>query len=127
MNIEFQYMYRDLGNFKNYGSVVFGNKSALSIAAISRALIGSFGEDRNFAASDLGVPNLFFKEFSYDPTLDWEMHEFCSVVRTNLPINDTYKRDIRDLLPQLKEPRGAMVPNRLGSVKRMKVVPQNHR
>ena len=28
MNIEFEYRYRDLGNFKRYGSVVFRNQRA---------------------------------------------------------------------------------------------------
>ena len=98
MNIELQYMYRDFGNFKNYGAVVFGNQSALPITVIDDELIRAFGEDRNFIATDLGLPDLFFKEFAHDPDLDWEMHEFCCVVPTKLPVNDMSKRDIRDLL-----------------------------
>ncbi len=31
MNVEFQYMYRDFGNFKNYCSIIFGNHRELTI------------------------------------------------------------------------------------------------
>ena len=111
MNIEFQYMYRDFGNFKNYGAVVFRNQSKLPVAAVNSQLIGALGQDRNFVAADLGVPGLFFKEFAHDPDLDWEMHEFCEVVQTDSPVSDANQRDIQDLLPKLRAPGAASDAN----------------
>ena len=109
MNVELQYMYRDFGNFKNYGAVVFGNRSAVPITAIHDELGRAFGDDLNFVAADLELPGLFFKEFAHDPDLDWEMHEFCDVVPTDLPVSDTSKRDIQDLLAKLQQARGGVL------------------
>ncbi len=98
MNVEFQYRYRDFGNFKRYNSVIFGNQSDLPIDDISRILLQLTGGDETFVASELGVPEMFFTDFPYNPNLDWHMHEYCGVSKTELPINDAQKRDIKDLL-----------------------------
>ncbi|MGA3262411.1 MAG: hypothetical protein ABSC47_00015 [Terracidiphilus sp.] len=102
MNVEFQYRYRDFGNFKRYGSVVFGNESGLLIDDISRSLLQLTGDDETFAAFRLGIPEIFFTDFPYNPSLDWEMHEYCGVSPTDLPINDAQGRDIGDLLSRMK-------------------------
>lgn len=102
MNVEFQYRYRDFGNFKNYGSVVFGNQSGLPTDEINRGLIQLTGDDETFAASRLGIPEMFFTDFPYNPDLDWEMHEYCRVSPTKLPVNDAQGRDIEELLSQMK-------------------------
>ena len=102
MNVEFEYQYRDLGNFKNHGSVVFRNHSNLAIKELDWILVGLLGEDRTFVASRFGVPEMFFKEFSYDSDLDWEMHEYCNVSATALPVSDTRQRDIVDLISQIQ-------------------------
>jgi len=102
MNIEFEYMYRDLGNFKSYGTVVFSNQFSLSAPAVNSALLSALGSYQNFRASDLGIPELFFKEFAFDSELDWEMHEFCDVVQTDLPVSDTRARDIKDVLQEVE-------------------------
>ncbi len=101
MNVEFQYRYRDFGNFKRYNSVVFGNQSSLPIDDISRVLLRLTGGDETFVASQFGIPDMFFTEFPYNPNLDWQMHEYCGVSKTELPINDAQKRDIKDLLSQM--------------------------
>jgi hypothetical protein len=102
MNVEFQYRYRDFGNYKRYSSVVFGNKRGMPIDDISRILLQLVGDDETFTASRLGIPEMFFADFPYNPSLDWEMHEYCGVSSTDLPINDAHGRDIRDLLAQLR-------------------------
>ena len=39
MNIEFEYLYRDCGNFKNYGRAVFANKGNLSAKDIHEKIL----------------------------------------------------------------------------------------
>lgn len=102
MNIELEYRYRDFGNFKNYGSVVFGNQSNLAIEEVDLAILELVGDDQTFVASRLGIPEMFFTDFPYDPDLDWEMHEYSRVSETDLPINDAQHRDICDLLSQMR-------------------------
>jgi hypothetical protein len=70
MNVEFGYRYRDYGNFKRYGSVVFGNLSGLSLEEIRRRMLGSVEEPQPFDPAQLRVPELFFKDFPFDPDLD---------------------------------------------------------
>ena len=101
MNVEFQYRYRDFGNFKRYNSVVFWNRSDLPIGDINRTLLQVTGNDETFVASRFGIPEMFFAAFPYNPNLDWQMHEYCGVSRTELPVSDAQKRDIRDLLSQM--------------------------
>jgi hypothetical protein len=102
MNVEFQYRYRDFGNFKRYNSVVFGNESGMQIDDISRIMLQLVGDDETFTASRLGIPETFFTDFPYNPSLDWEMHEYCGVSSTDLPNDDARSRDIRDLLAQMR-------------------------
>jgi hypothetical protein len=101
MNVEFEYQYRDLGNFKRHGSVIFGNRNCLPIQKVDLILVDFFGNDRLFLASEIEVPDMFFTEFPFKQDLDWEMHEYCAVSETQLPVNDTRKRDIVDLLAQI--------------------------
>jgi hypothetical protein len=98
MNIEFEYRYRDYGNFKNYNSIVFGNKHGLPVKEIEQKISRMLGNELFFDASRIGIPEMFFKQFPYDPELDWPMHEYCGVSETMSPINAAEGRDIRDLL-----------------------------
>lgn len=101
MNIELEYLYRDSGNFKNYGSIVLANKNNLAAEKVDRVLVELLGEDRAFIASRLEVPERFFADFPYDPDLDWDMHEYYQASDTNLPVNDVQGRDIGDFLLQV--------------------------
>ena len=98
MNIEFGYFYRDCGNFKNFGEVIFANKRSLSAKEINEKLLSTVMPEPFFRASDLGLPDLFFENFPYDPELDHESHEYHKVSETEKPTNDSFNRDITDLL-----------------------------
>jgi hypothetical protein len=102
-NLEFEYRYRDCGNFKNRNSIVFGNKRNLSAEETNSRILQIVGNDQTFEASRLRVPEMFFKEFPYDPELDWPMHEYCGVSETDLPATDTENRDIGDLLALMEK------------------------
>lgn len=101
MNIEFRYMYRDMGNFKNYGEVVFGNRLNRNPEEIHKQIFHILGSDQTIKASDLRIPNLFFPNFPYDPELDHEMHEYYGVSETELPTSDVEQRDIADFLTEI--------------------------
>jgi len=51
LNINFEYRYRDYGNFKNYNSVVFGNEKNLTVEEIDRIISQVLGYDRTFEAA----------------------------------------------------------------------------
>jgi hypothetical protein len=103
MNIEFAYRYRDFGNFKSYNSVVLGNRKNLAAEEIHAKISGMFTSDPIFEASLLKVPEMFFKQFPYDPDLDWAMHEYIGVSGTDLPVDDLRHRDITDLLAVMEQ------------------------
>jgi hypothetical protein len=108
MNIEFHYLYRDLGNFKNFGSLVFANSSHLAIDEIRRRIERATDCDRTFVASRLKMPELFFRDFPFNPELDHGFHEFFDTLETELPSNDPANRDIRDLLVELEAQTAAV-------------------
>ncbi|MGH9560101.1 MAG: hypothetical protein ACRD3S_01485 [Terracidiphilus sp.] len=102
MNVEFEYVYRDLGNFKNYSSVIFGNQNNLRVEEIHRRVSQILGNDPTFYASLVGIPEMFFQQFPYDPELDWPMHEYSGVSETEMSVSDAKRRDIEELLLQLR-------------------------
>jgi hypothetical protein len=107
MNIEFEYRYRDCGNFKKYGAVVFGNRNRLTVGEISQRVSFALADGQFFNASECGIPDLFFHDFPFDPDLDHDSHEFFGASETELPVNDAANRDILDLLLGLEVPVAA--------------------
>jgi hypothetical protein len=93
MNVRFEYLYRDSGNFKHWGDVVFSNTHNIgqdTLAAISSAALPLDGI--YFLPDQVGIPNLHFEEWMESLDHDWhEIHsfEFCD----DLP-NDLQGRDI---------------------------------
>jgi hypothetical protein len=96
-------MYRDMGNFKSYGEVIFGNQLNHEVKKIRKKILSMLGGDQIFRASELKLPDLFFKNFPYDAELDHELHEFFKVSETELPANDPAQRDIDDLLLEMEK------------------------
>ncbi|MDR3792036.1 MAG: hypothetical protein P4L03_01525 [Terracidiphilus sp.] len=103
MNIEFEYRYRDWGNFKRYSTVIFSNKRHLTLEEVSNRVLCISTDEQFFNASQLGTPELFFRDSPFDPDLDHGQHEFYSVSETELPANDVPQRDILDLLLQMED------------------------
>lgn len=104
MNIEFSYLYRDAGNFKQFGSVIFRNKECLTPEAIT-SMIKSLLIDKLFFDPLLSkVPTLFFDDI--DEELDHDWHEFENVKEVEFPVNDSLQRDITafiELLAKLRK------------------------
>jgi len=102
MNIEFEYRYRDWGNFKRYGAVVFQNHQSLTCEEVCQRARRALTDGQFFDASHLGIPELFFSDSPFDSDLDHGEHEFCSASETELQENDVPNRDIQDFLLRME-------------------------
>jgi hypothetical protein len=100
MNIRFEYLYRDAGNFKNWGEVVFSNPHDVS-AEIAASMAENVLIDRAFfVASKAGVPDLHFPEYNEERDHGW--HEAHAFLPTDEPSNDAQARSIDEFLESLR-------------------------
>jgi hypothetical protein len=100
-NVEFSYLYRDGGNYKQFGRVVFLNPEQSTCGAIEKALMGAFLEDGLFIADQVRVPEAFLfanGELSSD---DHCYHEFHAVRTTEKEPTDPHLRTIREFLSEV--------------------------
>jgi hypothetical protein len=84
-NIKFSYLYRDSGNYKNYGYVVFANPANISLCELEKLILSKLIYGEWFYANEWQVPDLF--PTSFDPYADPTWHEFENVVYTDEPVN----------------------------------------
>jgi hypothetical protein len=83
-NIQLSYLYRDSGNYKNFGSIVFANSSNIELRTVEKHIKNALIDDSWFYAHHWQLPDLRFPDINEsDPT--W--HEFESVEYTELPAN----------------------------------------
>lgn len=97
-NVEFMYLYRDGGNYKKWGKVVFSNPDRLDCESVERQLRQAFLQDGLFIASQIGVPDVFLYaggKFSLD---DHCYHEFDRVRPTPGAVDDAHGRSISKFL-----------------------------
>lgn len=101
MNVQFEYLYRDAGNFKNWGEIVFSNPN--NIGAETLAALAHEARRINclyFVASEIGVPDLHFPEQVKEIDHDW--HEVHALHFTDNPPNDPQARDIETFIELLQ-------------------------
>jgi len=72
MNVRFEYLYRDAGNFKNWGEIIFSNPHNLNADFVSTIAEKVLIDGTYFVTSKAGAPDL------HDENLDHEWHEFYS-------------------------------------------------
>jgi hypothetical protein len=94
-NINFNYLYRDSSNFKQFGSVIFTNPNNLSIEEVNSILLIRLIDEEYFDHTKFGVPSLFFKDRNVD---DHNWHEYKNIEITDE--NPTDKRTIEVFLKQ---------------------------
>ena len=80
-NIKFNYLYRDAGNYKEFGEVIYSNPYSETLDKIGRLIHENLIEDEFFIPESWNIPNLCFGDFSLD--LDHDYHEFESIEFTN--------------------------------------------
>lgn len=103
MNVRFEYLYRDAGNFKNWGEIVFANPRNISadrIAAMEEK--ATCIDSLYFVAADLKVPDLHFAEFN--EALDHNWHEVHAFQVTEDTPNDSQGRNIEEFFELLQRP-----------------------
>jgi hypothetical protein len=73
-NLKLNYRYRDAGNYKQFGSVIFPNSSQLAISEATKLIQEKLISGEFFIPNDWNIPRLQFHP--YDPEFDHEYHEF---------------------------------------------------
>ncbi len=100
MNICFEYLYRDAGNFKNWGEVVFVNPNNLKPDELNSLVENLLIDHLYFVAEKANVPSLYFeKQVSH---LDHGWHEFSRFSATEEIASDSLSRDIDVFIESLK-------------------------
>jgi hypothetical protein len=101
MNVCFEYLYRDAGNYKLWGEVVFTNKQGLTIDKIEEKIRRLLIDNEYFEAEKIGIPVLRFE--IHDPELDHQLHEFVRVTAPSVQAGESGRHDIGDLILALEK------------------------
>ncbi|MEX1198898.1 MAG: hypothetical protein WEB57_13700 [Pseudohongiellaceae bacterium] len=101
MNVKVHYLYRDAGNFKQFGTVVFSNQQGLPENRIVRDIESCCEEGIYFDVSAVDLPPLYFEV--YNPALDHDWHELESIELCSEAADDDKGRDIGDFINRLRE------------------------
>jgi len=100
MNVRFEYLYRDAGNFKNWGELVFSNPHNINVEMLKSIAANVLIDQAYFVANKADVPDLHFKE--YNEQLDHGWHEVHSFVSTEEAPNDPCGRNIEEFIESLR-------------------------
>lgn len=100
MNIRFEYLYRDAGNFKNWGEIVFSNPEHLGSEAITDLARVSLINRTFFVAANARVPDLHFAD--YHAELDHGWHEMHAFAPTDDETSDQEHRTISEFVESLR-------------------------
>lgn len=100
MNICFSYLYRDAGNYKNWGEVIFTNKTDIELKLLELQIRKVLIDGEFFIAEKSGLKKLKFPKYIEELDHDW--HEFHSVENTKETPNDKNERDTVDFIEHIK-------------------------
>lgn len=98
LNVKFEFLYRDAGNHKQYGSIVFTNSAGVPISLINKIITEHLIDGLYFYPEKLSLPNI--RIHSYNPELDLDWYEFDGCTETEESPGD--KRDINEFLEVFK-------------------------
>lgn len=101
-NVRFIYLYRDGGNYKKWGHVVFRNPDELACDFIATALREAFMQDGLFIAHQIRVPESFLYTRGDANSDDHCYHEFDRVEPSPDKPNDQHRRSIRQFLAEVQ-------------------------
>lgn len=99
MNIRFEYLYRDAGNFKQWGEVVFANPEQVAATLVAASAASGLLESLYFIADEALVPDLHFDK--HIAKLDHDWHEVHGFFETDEPISDPLNRSIGQFVESL--------------------------
>ena len=98
-NVQFSYLYRDSGNYKNFGVLIFENTSDITIDDLKNLIKSKLICDTWFYTYQWQLPDLRFPECDYEVNPSW--HEFENVEYTDKAINTSKK--LAELLYRLHQ------------------------
>lgn len=101
MNTKLKYLYRDAGNNKKWGEVVFTNNENINLPRIESMLRDVLIDNEFFMAKQSGLPELSFPQS--DKKLDHDWYEYSELNNTTDPSNDMYNRDITDFIKLVEQ------------------------
>lgn len=90
-NIKLSYLYRDSGNYKNFGEVIFDNPTNINLEKITRLLKPKLIDGQYFYAKDWGLPDMHFDEWNEE--LDHGFHEYKNLEYSNDTVNSNLSLD----------------------------------
>ena len=96
-NIKFNYLYRDGGNYKQFGYMIFGNENNIHIEEIENQIRLKLIDGDFFDPKMWRVKTLY--KYPYNPELDHSWHEFEDIEITSE--SPTSKVDILDFISSL--------------------------
>lgn len=91
-NLQFHYLYRDAGNYKQFGQIILSNPNGLTPEEATMQLKKGLIDGEFFYAEEVHVPPIRFDE--YDPELDHQWHEFEKFTRTDHPVTSPVSVEI---------------------------------
>lgn len=100
-NIKFNYMYRDAGNFKVWGEVIFKNVAPVNIELLDTKLRQAF-DDNLFIANQINVPELFLELDGKLTSNDHCYHQYENVEHTLEFPTDVFDRSIYQFIEQVE-------------------------
>ncbi len=99
MNTKFEYLYRDAGNNKKWGEVIFTNQDNIDLKQIELMLKMVLIQNEFLIARKSGLPDLSFQR--PDKEIDHGWYEYSEINNTSEQDNDLYNRDITDFIKLL--------------------------
>lgn len=103
MNIRMEYLYRDAGNYKNWGEVVFANPNRVPVSDVEKLVAADLFERHYFLAESVGLPDLHFPDHNLELDHDW--HEFHAFAETEKIPDDAQGRNVEQLIECLRSQR----------------------
>lgn len=101
-NIRFNYLYRDGGNFKFWGEVIFANPKRLSLKGVETRLNRAFLPDGLFIASQIAIPEKFpFPKVAINQN-DHCFHEFDCIETCTGNTTDSLERSVSEFLEEVE-------------------------
>lgn len=96
MNLCLEYLYRDAGNNKIWGEIVFANEHRLDVAEVTAQISPLLIDGHFFEAEAIPIPPCYFDKV--DIELDHGWHEFSAFSETAEAVTDAQERDITEFI-----------------------------
>ena len=99
--VKFNYLYRDAGNIKSWGELIFSNPDGLNLKEIDRQLRMKFIQEILFIAHQIDIPEVFLYTEQNLNDDDHCFHEYDSVEIVEHFSSNTEIRSIKQFLKQI--------------------------